>query len=128
MKMVNGLFIIIFLSAAQGVERNPFIVPISPCENLLTRLDNWRLHGILHLDGESIALMNRAGSVWMRVKMGQRLEPDVSVSGMSEKQLSVPLTNQCPGAFYHWNLQGREYDKDAVHHSVNAFAIGQQGK
>ncbi|ATF90727.1 Protein of uncharacterised function (DUF2531) [Cedecea neteri] len=113
MKVASWMLLAALSSSLQALPRNPFLLPVSPCEALLKRLDRWQLHGVFSPTGsaESIALMKFSGKRWQRVKEGFFLEPDVQVTMLLERQMRGTLTGVCEGRYYHWEIQGGINDK-----------------
>ncbi|AJZ91506.1 hypothetical protein VW41_22015 [Klebsiella michiganensis] len=108
MKAASWMLLAALSSSLQALPRNPFLLPVSPCEALLKRLDSWQLRGVFYPKGaaESIALMKFSGKRWQRVREGFFLEPDVQVTTLLERQMRVTLHGVCEGRYYHWKIQG----------------------
>ena len=113
MKAASWMLLVVLSSPLQSSPRNPFLLPVSPCEALLKRLDGWQLRGVFYPTGsaDSIALMKFSGKRWQRVKEGFFLEPGVQAIALHERQLRVSLNGACEGRHYHWEIEGRVNDK-----------------
>lgn len=113
MKAASWMLLAALSSPLQSSPRNPFLLPVSPCEALLKRLDGWQLRGVFYPAGsaESIALMQFSGKRWQRVKERLFLEPGVQVTTLLERQLRVSLNGACEGRYYHWKIEGGINDK-----------------
>ena len=113
MKTASGLLLIVLSLPLQAGPRNPFLLPPSPCESLMKRLDGWQLRGVFYRPGpeKNIALMKLSGKQWQRVKEGLFIAPDVQVTTLLEQHMRVSLRGACEGSYYHWNIQGGSDDK-----------------
>lgn len=113
MKIASWILLAVLSLPLQAGPRNPFLLPPSPCESLLKRLDGWQLHGMFYRPGpeNSIALMKLSGKQWQRVKEGQWIAPDVQVAALLEQHIRVSLRGDCEGSYYHWKIQGGSDDK-----------------
>lgn len=126
MKAASWIFLAVLSLPLQSSPRNPFLLPVSPCEELLKRLDSWQLHGVFYPTGaaESIALMTFSGKRWQRVKEGFFLEPGAQVTMLLERQMRVSLSGHCAGGFYHWKIKGGINDKAHRGRRTDADAPG----
>lgn len=130
MKAANWIVLIALSTPLQAVPRNPFLLPPSPCETLLKRLDSWQLRGVFYRPGSenSIALMKLSGKQWQRVKEGQLIAPDVQVTTLLERQMRVSLKGACEGSYYHWKIQGGADDKAYRGRRTDAGTAGELGE
>lgn len=113
MKTASGLLLAVLSLPLLAGPRNPFLLPSSPCESLLKRLDGWQLRGVFYRAEQenSIALMKFSRQQWQRVKEGQFIAPDVQVTTLLDQHLRVSLRGACEGSYYHWKIQGGSDDK-----------------
>lgn len=114
MKISSWLLCLGMMSSLHASIRNPFIMPLSPCDTTLQQLDGWRLQGVIVSSSRSLALMTDSQPQPLRVTYGSVLMEGVTVTAISRYSVSVSLTEICDGAHYHWCLPGGKMTRKVI--------------
>lgn len=122
------LALLIVAQTAAGSTRNPFQPLVTPCDALFSRLEQWKLHGVISSEKGQVALMQDPQKAWRRIAVGQLAEPSAEVVDISQKIVSARLPAECRPSVYSWEIKGKQHGMDARDSSAGGVAAGMRRK